>query len=41
MAGALSVATECVLILDMNQPYRGWMQISSVPLSEALVQMQK
>jgi hypothetical protein len=41
MAGALSVATACVLILDMNQPYRGWMQISSVPLSEALVQMQK
>jgi hypothetical protein len=37
MAGALSVATACLLILDMNQPYRGWMQISSVPLREALV----
>jgi hypothetical protein len=40
MAGALSVATACVLILDMNQPYRGWMQISSVPLREALAQIQ-
>ena len=40
LAGALSVATACVLILDMNQPYRGWMQISSVPLREALAQIQ-
>jgi hypothetical protein len=40
MAGALSVATACVLILDMNQPYRGWMEISSAPLREALAQMQ-
>jgi Protein of unknown function (DUF4239) len=40
MAGALSVATACVLILDMNQPYRGWMQISSLPMREALMQMQ-
>ena len=39
MAGALSVATACTLILDMNQPYRGWMQISSVPLREALAHM--
>ena len=37
MAGALSVATACLLILDMNQPYRGWMQISNVPLREALM----
>lgn len=40
MAGALSVATACVLILDMNQPYRGWMEISSAPLREVLAQMQ-
>jgi Protein of unknown function (DUF4239) len=40
VAGAVSVATACLLILDMNQPYRGWMQLSSVPLREVLVQMQ-
>jgi hypothetical protein len=36
LAGALSVATACLLILDMNQPYSGWVQISSAPLREAL-----
>jgi hypothetical protein len=39
LAGALSVATACLLILDMNQPYSGWVQISSAPLREALAQM--
>jgi preprotein translocase subunit SecF len=39
IAGALSVATACLLILDMNQPYRGWMQMSSAPLREALQEM--
>jgi hypothetical protein len=39
IAGALSVATACLLILDMNQPYRGWMQIPSAPLREALREM--
>jgi hypothetical protein len=39
IAGALSVATACLLILDMNQPYRGWMQMSSAPLREALREM--
>ena len=39
IAGALSVATACLLILDMNQPYRGWMQISSAPMREALREM--
>ncbi len=40
LAGALSVATACLLILDMNQPYRGWMQLSSVPLRETLAHIQ-
>jgi hypothetical protein len=39
IAGALSVATACLLILDMNQPYSGWMQISSAPMREALREM--
>ncbi len=39
LAGALSVATACLLILDMNQPYSGWVQISSAPVREALAQM--
>jgi hypothetical protein len=38
-AGALSVAAATFLILEMNQPYRGWMQVSSVPLRNALKQM--
>ena len=40
IAGAMSVATACVLILEMNQPYRGWMEISGAPLREALQQIQ-
>jgi hypothetical protein len=35
-AGALSVAAANVLILEMNHPYRGWMQVSSAPLRDAL-----
>jgi hypothetical protein len=41
VAGAASVATACVLILEMNQPYRGWMQISAAPIREALQQIQQ
>ncbi len=37
--GSLSVAGAIFLILEMNQPYGGWMQISSAPLRDALVQM--
>ncbi len=40
IAGAVSVATACVLILEMSQPYRGWMTVSSAPIREALQQMQ-
>jgi hypothetical protein len=39
LAGALSVAGACLLILAMNQPYSGWVQISSAPLRDALAQM--
>jgi hypothetical protein len=39
VAGALSVAAASFLILEMNQPYRGWMQVSSAPLRDALKQM--
>ena len=37
--GSLSVAAAIFLILDMNQPYRGWMQISGAPLQQVLSQM--
>jgi hypothetical protein len=37
--GALSVAGAIFLILEMNQPYAGWMQVSSAPLHNALMQM--
>lgn len=39
VAGALSVAAASILILEMNQPYHGWMQVSSAPLRDALKQM--
>jgi hypothetical protein len=39
LAGALSVAAASFLILEMNHPYRGWMQLSSAPLRDALGQM--
>jgi hypothetical protein len=37
--GAVSVAGALFLILEMSQPYRGWMQVSSAPLRNALAQM--
>jgi hypothetical protein len=37
--GALSVAGALFLILEMSRPYRGWMQVSSAPLRNALAQM--
>ncbi len=39
LVGALSVAGAIFLILEMNQPYSGWMQLSSDPLRNALAQM--
>jgi hypothetical protein len=39
LAGAISVAAATVLILEMYHPYRGWMQVSSAPLRDALSQM--
>jgi hypothetical protein len=41
IAGAVSVATACVLILEMSQPYKGWMTVSSAPIREALDEMQQ
>ena len=39
VVGALSIAGAIFLILEMNQPYAGWMQVSSAPLQNALDQM--
>jgi len=41
LIGALSVAGAVFLILEMNQPYRGVMQISSTPLRNALPQLDR
>jgi hypothetical protein len=38
-AGSVSVGAAILLILEMNQPYGGWMQLSSAPLRDALIQM--
>jgi hypothetical protein len=38
-AGSASVAAAILLILQMNQPYGGWMRLSSAPLRDALIQM--
>jgi hypothetical protein len=38
-AGSASVAAAILLILQMNQPYSGWMRLSSAPLQNALDQM--
>jgi hypothetical protein len=38
-AGSVSVAAAIVLILQMNQPYSGWMRLSGAPLQDALAQM--
>ena len=37
--GSLSVSGAILLILQMNQPYGGWIQVSSAPLRSALAQM--
>jgi hypothetical protein len=37
--GSFSVAGAIFLIVELNQPYGGWMQISSAPLRAALAQM--
>jgi Protein of unknown function (DUF4239) len=39
LIGAVSVAGALFLILEMNQPYSGWMQLSSAPLRAALAQI--
>ena len=39
LVGALSVAGAIFLILEMNRPYNGVMQISSAPIRNALIQM--
>jgi Protein of unknown function (DUF4239) len=37
--GSFSVAGAIFLIVELNQPYGGWMQISSAPLRAALAEM--
>jgi hypothetical protein len=37
--GAFAVSGAIFLIIEMNQPYGGWVQISSVPLRTVLAQM--
>jgi len=37
--GSLSVAGAISLILEMNQPYHGWIQVSSAPLRAVLAQI--
>jgi hypothetical protein len=37
--GSLSVSGAILLILQMNQPYGGWIQVSSAPLRAALAHM--
>jgi hypothetical protein len=39
LTGSISVAGAIFLILQMNQPYGGWIQVSSEPLRAALAQM--
>ena len=39
LVGALTVAGAIFLILEMNRPYRGFMQISSAPIRHALEQI--
>jgi Protein of unknown function (DUF4239) len=39
IVGALSVAGAVFLIIEMNQPYSGWMQISAAPLRATLSEM--
>jgi hypothetical protein len=37
--GSLSVAGAIFLILQLNRPYGGWLQVSSAPLREVLIRM--
>jgi hypothetical protein len=37
--GALAFSGAIFLIIEMNHPYGGWIQISSVPLRTVLAQM--
>jgi hypothetical protein len=37
--GALAVSGAIFLIIEMNHPYGGWIQISSAPLRTVLAQM--
>ena len=37
--GALAVSAAVFLIIEMNHPYGGWIQISSLPLRTVLAQM--
>lgn len=37
--GSFSVAGAIFLIVELNDPYGGWMQISSAPLRAALAEM--
>ncbi len=39
LLGAVSVSTAIFLILELNTPYRGIMQISDAPLRAALAQI--
>ena len=39
LVGAASVSASLFLILEMSQPYRGWIQVSSAPVRNALAQM--
>jgi hypothetical protein len=41
VVGCLSVAGAIFLILEMNRPFGGWMQVSSAPLRDALAQMSR
>jgi len=39
LIGSVSVAGALFLILEMNQPFNGWIQLSASPLHDALAQM--
>jgi hypothetical protein len=41
LVGALSVASAVFLILDMNQPFRGLMRLSDLPLREAILALSR
>ncbi len=41
IVGAISVAAAIFLILELNEPYRGYLQISDAPLRHALERIGK